>query len=212
MLSPVLLKPSAIYFDFDNTLVDTWQIVLNGINDLMAAFNRPLWSLEQAKLNAHGSARETFPVLFGDNWKRAERIFYESIQKTPLSDVKPLEGAGRMLNFFHQHHIPMGVVSNKRHENLCAEINYLGWDQYFKSIVGAGIAKRDKPEPDALLMALDQADITPGLNVWFVGDTPVDWQCAKAAYCQPIAVFNQASEDIPFVQDLKALLELTQNL
>lgn len=208
----MFFKPSAIYFDFDNTLVDTWQIVHKGINAVMTAYDRPLWSLDQAKKNAHGSARETFPILFGDDWKRAESIFYEDIKKTPLSEVKPLKGAGRMLDFFHQNHIPMGVVSNKRHDNLCAEINYLGWNDYFKSIVGAGVAKRDKPEPDALLMALDQAYIMPGLNVWFVGDTPVDWQCAKAAHCQPIAVFNEASEDIPYVRDLKTLLELAQNL
>lgn len=55
-------------------------------------------------------------------------------------------------------------------------------------LVGAGDASRDKPAADPILLALQKLDIPVSSEVWMVGDAPVDWDCALAAGCQPIAI------------------------
>jgi phosphoglycolate phosphatase len=47
-------------------------------------------------------------------------------------------------------------------------------------------AKRDKPAPDPIYMALDGTGIAPDHDVWMVGDTPADLKCAHAAGVLPV--------------------------
>jgi phosphoglycolate phosphatase len=47
--------------------------------------------------------------------------------------------------------IVMGVVSNKKAQFLRQEIEGFGWGGYFKAVVGAGDAPRDKPAADPLI-------------------------------------------------------------
>jgi phosphoglycolate phosphatase len=52
--------------------------------------------------------------------------------------------------------------------------------------VGAKDAKRDKPAPDPIFMALDGTGIAPDHGVWMVGDTLADLKCAHAAGVLPV--------------------------
>ena len=63
---------------------------------------------------------------------------------------------------------------------------HLGWDRYFGRMVGAGDAARDKPADDPVALALDGSGIRPGDDVWFVGDTDIDIDCAHNAGCIPV--------------------------
>jgi phosphoglycolate phosphatase len=82
----------------------------------------------------------------------------------------------------------LGVVSNKSGDHLRRETAYLGWDRYFTSVVGATDAKRDKPAIDPILLALQGSGVAPGSDVWFIGDTAIDMQCALDANCMAILV------------------------
>src|SRR5471032_2888428 len=65
-------------------------------------------------------------------------------------------------------------------------VAHLGWGRWIKRAVGARDAKRDKPAPDPIFMALDGTGIAPDSSVWMVGDTPADLQCAHAAGVLPV--------------------------
>ena len=39
------VRPTAILFDWDNTLVDSWATIHEALNVVMAAMGKPLWSL-----------------------------------------------------------------------------------------------------------------------------------------------------------------------
>ena len=78
------------------------------------------------------------------------------------------------------------MVSNKRGDLLRREAARLGWDGYFKRLVGANDAARDKPAVDAVEMALGDSGLAPGPEIWFVGDTDIDMVCAANAGCLPV--------------------------
>lgn len=69
----------AIFFDWDNTLVDTWPVLLDSSNAVLRHFGKSEISLEEVKIRARLSSRESFPEQFGESWEEALSIFYKEI-------------------------------------------------------------------------------------------------------------------------------------
>ena len=72
-------KFKAVFFDWDNTIVDTWPILLKATNAVLNHFNLSSISLDEVKIRARLSTRESFPEKFGDRWQEAQEIFYQAI-------------------------------------------------------------------------------------------------------------------------------------
>jgi len=182
------VKPEAIIFDWDNTLVDSWVTILDALNATFRDFNVPEWTLEEAKSRVAKSMRDSFPELFGNDWEAAGKAFYGHFESIHMDRLTPLPGAGETLADLSAQGIYMGVVSNKTGSLLRAEAQHLGWDRYFGQIVGATDAANDKPAKDPVIMALNGSGLTTGLNIWFAGDTRIDMECALNAGCTPVLV------------------------
>ena len=179
-------RPQAIIFDWDNTLVDTWPTIHEALNHCMAAMDKPLWSLADTKEKVRLSLREAFPVHFGERWEEARRVYLEYFEAIHLDRMQPLPGSQAMLEGLAAEGIYLGVVSNKTGELLRREGEWLGWSRLFGGIIGAGDAEFDKPAPAPVSLALAPGGIAPGEQVWFVGDTAIDMECALNSGCVPI--------------------------
>src|SRR4051794_23008064 len=66
-------SPTAVLFDWDNTLVDSWKTIFYAINKTLAAFGLEAWEEDFALSNIQYSGREVFPKLFGDRAKEAQK-------------------------------------------------------------------------------------------------------------------------------------------
>ncbi|MBV9653647.1 MAG: HAD family hydrolase [Acetobacteraceae bacterium] len=171
--------PSVLLWDWDNTLVDAWAGITAAINAAFAAFGLPPWSVEQTKQRARISMRESFPVMFGSDWRRARDIFHRTMTQQHLDHVRVMPGAVDALSAGRSW--PQAVVSNKSTRYLHAEIAHLGWADYFGAVVGAGEARADKPDAAPLLLALHRLGAEPSPTVWYLGDTASDMVAARAA-------------------------------
>ena len=174
-------KPNAIIFDWDNTLIDSWPTILDSLNTTFKAFNMKPWTMNEAKIRVAKSMRNSFPALFGDNWRDAGEIFYKRYAMIHVSKLRPLAGAESLLKTLTEKNIHLSVVSNKNGEYLRSEANHLGWNRYFSNLIGAMDAEKDKPDPEPVDMALKSSGIEKGTNVWFVGDSSIDLECAYNA-------------------------------
>ena len=179
-------QPRAILFDWDNTLVNTWPTITECYRDTFQALGQTPWTTEEVQARAHGSLRDHFPKLFGERAGEAERVFYETFRRIHLDRLEPLPGAADLLERCHDAGYYVGVVSNKVGDNLRVELAHLGWGKWIRKAVGARDAKRDKPAPDPIYMALDGTGIALDHDVWMVGDTPADLKCAHAAGVLPV--------------------------
>ena len=182
-----LRPPQAILFDWDNTLVDTWATIHEALNFLMRAMDRPEWSLADTREKVRLSLREAFPLHFGERWEEARDIYLERFRAIHLERLTPLPGRETLLRNLAGQGIYLAVVSNKTGDLLRREVARLGWTELFGNIVGAGDAPLDKPACDPVHLALAPSGVPAGDEVWFVGDTAVDMQCAGNSGC--IAVF-----------------------
>lgn len=186
--------PRAVIFDWDNTLVSNWGCVVASINAALTAFGMAPWTMEEGYKRIRHSLRDSFPVIFGDDWHRARDIFYAHFAENHIAYLETLDGAEALLRDLSDRGIYLAVVSNKKGQYLRAEAAYLGWDRYFGRLVGATDAPVDKPAVQPVDMALSPSGIMPGGDVWFVGDADVDMECAHRAGCLPILVGTTPAE------------------
>ncbi len=190
-----LQRPRAIIFDWDNTLVDSWGTIHDALNFLMVAMEKPLWTLAETRERVRLSLRDAFPAIFGERWDEARQIYIDRFRAIHLERLTPLPGREAMLRSLAADGHYLAVVSNKTGAVLRAEAEHIGWSPLFGSIVGAGDAHTDKPHHAPVELALRPSGIAPGPDVWFVGDTAVDMECAIAAGCVPVLLGTPETTD-----------------
>ena len=192
---PRVSRPQAILFDWDNTLVDSWATIHEALNFLMAAMDKPLWTIKETRERVRLSLREAFPRIFGERWGEARNIYLDRFRAIHLERLTPLPGRAELLEGLSGEGIFLGVVSNKTGSLLRRETDHIGWSALFGSIVGAGDAPLDKPDAAPVRLALRPSGIDTGATVWLVGDTAVDMECAVNSGCVPVLLGDAPGAD-----------------
>ncbi len=203
----LLPKPKAIIFDWDNTLVDTWPLIQNAIDTTMICMGLEPWGLEKVRDNVHKSMRESFPEIFGSEWKKAGEIYKNAYRSTHLEKIELLPNALNLINKLEERAILQLVVSNKIGVTLRKEAAKIGVDRNFFSLIGASDASRDKPSREPVELALLGTELDPKKDeIWFVGDTITDVECAYNSGCRPI-IFGDANGRVSKTISAKILAE-----
>lgn len=180
--------PRAVIFDWDNTLVDSWEIIHDAMNVTLERFGHAPWTLDETRARVRKSMRDSFPGLFGERWQEAADVFYERFHAIHVERLRPLPYAEEMLADLAAREIYLGLVSNKIGDTLRTEVRHLGWDRFFGGVVGATDAERDKPAVEPVRLALRAAGLEPGEGVWFAGDSNIDLECARNAGCLAVLI------------------------
>src|SRR5262245_21136756 len=181
-----LPRPRALLFDWDSTLVDNWGAIHAAMNATLGTFGLDSWTIQDCRNRIKTSLRDGFPGIFASEANSALTTYLTAYEQIHLGHLKPMPAASSMLNAAQDLGLYLGIVSNKTGPNLRSEVEHLGWSGYFRRIVGAADAARDKPAPDPVHLALDLSGIAAGPEVWFIGDTDIDMLCARNSGCTGI--------------------------
>ena len=186
-------SPNVIFFDWDNTLIDNWDALHLAYNKTLKFMGLKTQRKNETLKNSKYSLRETFPKIFKNDWKIAKEFFYKEFEKSHLKNLKPLPEAEKILKVLKKKGIITGIISNKDGLLLRKEINKLGWTKkkYFKVLVGANEAIKDKPSKYPFLLALKRISMKPNKGIWYVGDNDVDIKFAKKNKCFSVFVENK---------------------
>lgn len=190
-------KPEAVFFDWDGTLVDTFDLLYAANGHVMRAMGKEQISKTLYKERMLLSTRDLYPKLFKDRAEEAMGYLYDYIEKNHISALKKMVGAEALLSRLYNDGVVLGVVSNKKQLYLEKEIRYLKWEKYFENrVVGAGVAKKDKPAPDPVIFICNITNIKPDNDsIWFVGDTETDVQAASKSACFPVLLSGSGAVD-----------------
>jgi phosphoglycolate phosphatase len=177
-------KIKAVFFDWDNTLVDAWPVLLAATNITRQKFGLETVSLAQIKILARQSTREGFPKTYGENWQQAQNIFYNAINKhAKLLKVFPQTPS--LLQKLKSAGIKIALISNKLNTLLHSEVQEMNLQ--FDIVLGAGDAQKDKPHPEMGIVALKKLNLQPN-EVIYIGDSVTDWLFAKSLNMPAIAI------------------------
>lgn len=183
----VIPLPKAILFDWDNTIVDSWNAIYKAINSTLVKYGRNPWTFEEVKQNVHRSLRDSFPVIFPVNWQEVATVYRQYYRDFSKEDLEVLPNARETLDLIREKNLYTALISNKKADILNIEVKHFDFTQYFEKIIGAGDLSEDKPSPITIETALRGTGIPVDKNVWFVGDSLTDMETAYNAGC--VAVF-----------------------
>mgnify|MGYP001062808261 CR=1 FL=1 len=180
--------PKAILLDWDDTLAHTRNSVVEAMEYILKKYNKEPWDITKVKYrDTKKSLKENFPNFFGKNALIAYNEYLKYYMKYAYNKVSPMENANDFLKFCNQNKIDLYIISNKEKSLLLKEIEFCFPKISFKKILGNGDAPLNKPNPAPVFIALD--DVAYKINkdnVWLIGDTKQDTECAYNADIQPI--------------------------
>ena len=185
-----LQKPKAVLFDWDGTLVNTNGIYKNLLHETLKELGIESWDREAAEKYRFYSRRQALPLIFGDKWQEINDHYVYKVRAASQNNIIPFSQSSKLLEHLKQENIVMSVVSNKEGNVLRSEVKTLGWECYFHKVIGATDASNDKPAADPARLALQGINISNEEEVWFLGDSIVDVQCANAVGGIPILLVS----------------------
>jgi pyrophosphatase PpaX len=175
-----------VLFDFDGTVVDSGAMILASFRHATkTVLDRDLSDAEL--LAAVGTPLREQMHLF-DAERADELIDVYRAHNEPLHEaLEPCDGMLDVLRRLKEEGRRLGVVTAKRRGTVELAFAVLPLRHYFDTVVAAEDAKRHKPAPEPLLIALDRLGARPE-EAAYVGDAPFDVAAAKAAGVFAVAV------------------------
>ena len=144
-----------------------------------------------------------------DRVARDTQAYLAHYRARPCVDSTLFADADTALPALRQAGIALGICTNKPEALAVLVLRELGILSMMDVVVGADTTRARKPDPLPLLHALEALGVAAG-EALYVGDTPIDWQCAAAAgvSCRMVGWGNGAVVDYPASVRLQRFAEL----
>ncbi|MBL6785502.1 MAG: HAD-IA family hydrolase [Rickettsiales bacterium] len=193
-------NPSAIIFDWDNTLANTWPLIEKAMYQMLEKYNMQN-SLDEYRKRTFGMPmRQSFPLLFKDKADEMHKCYVKNYQKIREDNLELNPYAEEFIKHANEKNIPLFIVSNKLGKSLRYEVQKLNFSHYFQNIVGSLDTEFDKPNKTPVEFAIKGHKLNLDENVWFIGDSEVDVNCALNCDCTAILygeTYKQTSRMMP---------------
>ncbi|HYE76891.1 MAG TPA: HAD-IA family hydrolase [Thermoanaerobaculia bacterium] len=201
-----MLRPAALVFDLDGTLIDSRRDITTAINRMRADLGRPPLTLEQVvTMVGEGAKLLVFRALGGDVpeqiLERALSTYLEHYRDVCLETTQPYPGVEALLESVAARY-PMALLSNKGEALSRKILDGLNLSRFFREILGGDSLPTRKPDPGGLLHLARRLQVPPE-RLLMVGDTWVDAVTARNAGC-PFGLVEWGFPRTPAPEELQA--------
>ena len=216
----VRLRPDALVFDLDGTLVDGAAAIHDAFEHAVALRGHPPVPRADVASRIGLPLRLMFRDLLGVDDRESAALVREyraRFEAQAPSLVRPTPGMSAALARFPD--IPMAVVTTKAVEPARIVLRALGIEERFAAVVGVDTVRRPKPDPEGVRVALARLGVG-ALGSIMVGDTIMDVLAGRGAGARTIAVLCghgdadelRAAEPDALITDLSELPDAVQRL
>jgi phosphoglycolate phosphatase-like HAD superfamily hydrolase len=187
-----LVKPEIIALDLDKTVhnvIEIYEQVLNQTREYLGYKILSQLELDNLYKNGYMTVEDTFRIMFGEDCQKALAYYYERIHSLEIEEKHILPGAREMIIHTKKLGLLLVAVTNATQHTSKKILRDLGLFKYFDAVTGMKQTRILKPDPLLLKISLNKINRTPGKNVWFMGDSDTDTECAKISNCTAIRYY-----------------------
>jgi HAD superfamily hydrolase (TIGR01509 family) len=187
MPKPLHIRLQAVLFDWDGTLLDSFDADSSAYLAMFRELGIP-WGLSELAAhytpNWHHVYRAAkIPRL---KWDIADKLWAKNYAyHTP----KLVPGARRILAWVARRY-QLGLVTSGDRVRVLRQLRHFGLTRLFSTRICSGDTPQKKPHPAPLRLALKQMCLNPRACI-YVGDSPHDLEMSKRAGVRAIAVIGR---------------------
>ena len=134
-----------ILWDWDNTLADTMDPLMNAFNETLKHYHLPIITREQMKANMNSAGSQIFLRLFPNNdLDEVRQIYLKHYQKN-IFHLSLMSAAKETLKWTKEKGFINILASNKHYLILRKEVEVSALREYFDEICGAEQFSENKP-------------------------------------------------------------------
>lgn len=198
-MSNKITFPSAVLFDFDGVVVNSFEVHSNAWGKAYAQiFNK---TIPEFPTDTHAGKA---PILIAQYFcdyagqpDKAQELNYLKAELLHTSSVTPklLPGIKEITKFLIEKNIPFGIASNATKQFIKNSISQLNLD--FEIFTGVEDYKHPKPHPEAYLtlakkLNVSQSDIK---TAWVFEDSTTGITAAKEAGMIPVGILTHRPQE-----------------
>lgn len=174
------LRYSAVLFDLDGTLVDSYAALAEAVNHALRQHGRESITAATVRRLVGDGAEKLLERAFDsvDVPAGVMETFESRYDEVCCAESRVLDDVHATLETLHRLNVPMGVCTNKPTSFSTKILEHLRLAPFFRAIIGPDLAGAKKPAAQHVLYTLEQTRASAGAAL-LVGDMPVDIQAAR---------------------------------
>jgi 2-phosphoglycolate phosphatase len=187
----VKLRPAAVLFDLDGTLIDSAPDLAGAANEMRAERGLPLLPYASLRCMVGSGARGMVAAAFGvqpgeAGYGALRDEFLARYEARSTRETRVFDDMLPVLDALDAHALPWGIVTNKIERYTGAIVRRLGLAARARVVVSGDTTSHAKPHPAPLLEAARRIGVAPA-ECMYVGDDLRDVQAGRAANMATIA-------------------------
>ena len=183
----------AVIFDFDYTLADSSEGVVECVNYALRGVGLPEANADEIRSTIGLPLPEILVSLAGrENSYMCEEyvvLFVEKADEVIADSTEVFDFVPDVMSYLKERDYTLGIVSTKFRHRIETILKREGLLRFFDVIVGGEDVSRHKPDPESLNLATRRLGL-PREKLIYVGDSVTDAKTAKSSGVSFIAVLS----------------------
>ncbi|HKM01032.1 MAG TPA: HAD-IA family hydrolase [Sedimentibacter sp.] len=204
-----------VIFDFDGTLADTNQLVMNSFKHIYCKYHDGKCD-DDYILSTFGEPLElTLKRDFsGHEFEDVINSYREYQVGRFLNEVKLYETVEETIKYLKSKDVKIGIATSRLASSTISALKNFNLDKYFQVVISADDVVKHKPDKEPLIKAINELNSRTE-NTLYVGDSKFDMECAINAQVTPVLVgWQKNSQELAEKYNIKHVLnqmwDLTQ--
>ncbi|MDI6826545.1 MAG: HAD-IA family hydrolase [Candidatus Aenigmarchaeota archaeon] len=187
------MKIKAIIFDVDGVLLDSDRIIIELFQKVARNFKLRVPTDKEIKEMAGVPLNKSIKIFWPDF---DVDLFAKTFREQFVNKViLPFDGSVEALRILKKSGFKLAIVSGRLRFSIEKHLREAGYDMdWFNIIISCEDTKNHKPNPDPILLACKKLKLKPE-EVIFVGDSRFDYEAAKSANVNFVAVLTGVSTE-----------------
>lgn len=175
-----------VIFDFDGTLANTNQMIINSFKHIYTVFREEECDEEYVMSTFGEPLVLTLTRDFGQfNFEDVIACYREYQKDRFNNEITLYETVGETLKYLKSKNIKMGIATSRLRNSTISALEKFDIAKYFGAVVSADDVEKHKPDKEPLMKVMNMLKSSPEKTL-YVGDSRFDMECAINASTTPV--------------------------